>query len=429
MSVSRYHDPLVDETVVRSTLPSGLKVVVIPRPGQRRTYATFATYYGSIDSHFRVPTTGEPLEVPDGIAHFLEHKMFAKPEGDVMDQFAALGASTNAYTEYLTTSYLFSTTDQVAECLAILMDLVQRPHFTEENVQKEQGIIEQELRMYLDMPGDRVHSNLMRALYQKHPVRLDIGGSVDSIRTITPDVLYRCYETFYHPSNMQLLVVGDLDANQVMAQIADAQREKGLTASQGEIVRYLPDEPAAVAQDWVEQVMPVSLPLVAIGYKDPIQRLEGMDLLRREVVSDIMWGLLLGKASHLWSRLYAEGLINDRFGAHYSAAPTYAYSSMGGETPDPERLAEVLADELPRLEITADDVERQKKSEWGGFATLFNSPGDLAYQYNAWHFRGVDLFDYPQALEAVSLKDVQARRDEHVQSAHRSVSVIRPEAP
>ncbi|MDA8198016.1 MAG: pitrilysin family protein [Thermaerobacter sp.] len=414
--------------MVRTTLPSGLEVVVMPRPGQRRTYATFATYYGSIDSHFRVPTTGADLEVPDGIAHFLEHKMFAKPEGDVMDQFAALGASTNAYTEYLTTSYLFSTTDRVAECLTILMDLVQRPHFTEENVQKEQGIIEQELRMYLDMPGDRVHSNLMRALYQKHPVRLDIGGSVASIRTITPDVLYRCYETFYHPSNMLLFVVGDLDPQQVIDQIAEAQWDKGLTESQAEIVRYLPDEPDPVAEAWVEQVMPVSLPLVSIGYKDPVSRLEGQDLLTREVVSDVMWGVLLGKASPLWSRLYEEGLINDRFGAHYTAATTYAYSSMGGETPHPERLAEVLAEELARVAITAEDVERQKKSQWGGFATLFNSPGDLAYQYNAWHFRGVDLFQFSDALASVSHKDVEARRDEHLQPVHRAISVIRPES-
>jgi len=413
--------------VVRTRLESGLQVVVVPRPGQRRTYATFATYYGSIDSHFRVPTTGQDLDVPDGIAHFLEHKMFAKPEGDVMDAFARLGASTNAYTEYLTTSYLFSTTDHVGECLDILMDLVQRPHFTPENVDKEKGIIEQELRMYLDMPGERVHSNLMRALYQKHPVRLDIGGSVESIRTITPDVLYRCYETFYHPSNMLLFIVGDLDADRILEQVAAEQRQKGLTEGQAQIVRYLPEEPTAVTETWVEQVMPVSLPLLSIGYKDPVTKLEGDALLQREVVSDVMWGVLLGKSSRLWNQLYEAGLINDRFGARYTAAPTYAYSSLGGETPHPERLAEVLADELPKVEITAEDVERQKKNQLGGFATLFNNPGDLAYQYNAWHFRGVDLFAYPTALEWVTRDQVAARRDEHLQLDLRAVSVIRPE--
>jgi predicted Zn-dependent peptidase len=418
----------VDETVVRARLDSGLDVAVFPRPGQRRTYATFATGYGSIDSHFRVPTTGEDLDVPDGIAHFLEHKMFSKPEGDIFEQFARLGASSNAYTEYLTTTYLFSTTSDVSECLTILMDLVQRPHFTADSVEKEKGIIEQELRMYLDMPGEQVHQNLLRALYQRHPVRLDIGGSVESIRTITPEVLYRCYETFYHPSNMLLVVVGDLDPDRVLDEISSQQTAKGLTKSQGEIVRHLPTEPRDVAEPWVEKRMPVALPLMSIGYKDPVADLVGEALQRREVVTDIMWGVVLGKSSALWNRLYEAGLINDRFGARYMAAPTYAYSAMGGETPDPERLADVLAEELVRAPVTAEDVDRQKKNQLGGFATLFNSPGDLAGQYNAWYFRGADLFRYPDAIRAVTVDDVLARRDEHIRSDLRAVSVVRPPA-
>src|SRR5579875_868812 len=372
----RETEPLIQETLASAELPSGLRVTVIPRPGQRRTYATFATFYGSIDSHFRLPDTNETVDVPDGIAHFLEHKLFEKPDGDVMTDFSRLGASTNAYTEYMTTTYLFSTTRHGEQCLDILLDFVQSPYFTPENVEKEKGIIEQEIRMYLDMPGDRLHSNLMKALYVKHPVRLDIAGSVESIRNITPDALYRCYRTFYHPSNMWVLVVGDVNPDRIIDQVATNQARKPYRR-QPPIPRLLPDEPAHVHQERVAHTMPVALPMLAVGFKDPVTDLRGVELAFRELVTDIMWALLVGRSSPLFAELYEAGLINDRFAAQYVAAPTYAYSVLSGETPRPDELLERLERGFRAARFDAAGLERQKKRNRGQFIALFNNPGQL----------------------------------------------------
>jgi predicted Zn-dependent peptidase len=418
-------DPLVAETVVRDRLPSGLAVAVVPRPGQRRTYATFATRYGSIDSHFRVPGTGEALSVPDGIAHFLEHKMFEAPDGDVFNRFAALGASANAYTEYTTTTYLFSTTAHGSECLDILLDFVQAPYFTPENVEKEKGIIEQEIRMYLDMPQDRLHSNLMRALYVAHPVRLDIAGTVESIQGITPDILYRCYETFYHPSNMLVFVVGDVDADQVLDQVRRDQARRQMTPS-GPIERLLPEEPPQVAERRVEHRMPVHLPLVAIGYKDQVGSLAGPELLRRDVVTSLLWAMVLGKSSPLYASLYEAGLVNDRLQARYEQGPTFGHSIVATETPDPDTLVARIQEGVASAPLTEEALERAKRRELGDYVTVFNNPEALAYVYNAWHFRDTDPFLFPEILDAVTLEDVVTRRDTYLATAPTAVSVVLP---
>ncbi len=422
----RETDALVQETLVTHELDSGLKVTVVPRPGQRRTYATFATAYGSIDSHFQLPRTGETVEVPDGIAHFLEHKMFEKPDRDVLQEFGRYGASANAYTEYLTTTFLFSTTSDVSECLNLLLDYVQDPYFTPETVEKEKGIIEQEIRMYLDMPGDRVHSNLMRALYVKHPARLDIAGSVESIRSITAPMLYQCYETFYHPSNMWVVVVGDLDPDAVIQQVVDNQTPKDYRR-QPPIPRLLPEEPEGVAEPRIESHMALALPVMAIGYKDPVHDLRGGALLRRELATDLMWNMVLGKSSPLFYELYRSGLINDRFGAHYAAASTFANSVLSGETPDPDRLGDALDEGFRTVTFSEEAFQRHKKRELGDYVTLFNNPGQLAYLFNSLAVRGIGLFEYRDALEAITVQDVEARWQEHVRPDRRAVAVVWPE--
>lgn len=415
------------EAIYQHRLDSGLTVVVIPRPGFKKIYATFATHYGSIDNHFRVPTTHEELKVPDGIAHFLEHKMFEKKDGgDVFDDFARNGASSNAYTDYTTTTFLFSTTTDWAKNLEILVDFVQRPYFTEENVEKEKGIIEQEIRMYLDMPGDRLNSNLMRALYYYHPARIDIAGTVESIQLITPDELYRCYNTFYHPSNMVLLVVGDVDPESVVDQVVSNQSKKKFSP-QGEIVRLYPSEPMAVKEKRVQQAMSVSAPLILMGYKDTQAGMAGAPLLRHEIVLGLMWAMLLGRSSPLFTELYQEGLINDRFSARYSGSPTFGVSSMGGETPDPDRLEAALVERLGREPLTHDSLERMKKREMGDFIGLFQSPEDLAYAYNHFYFRGIDLFSYIDVVSSVTLDDIEEVRARHLSEEVRSVSLILPE--
>ncbi len=414
------------ELPVRETLDSGLEVVVLPKSGLKKTYATYATHYGSIDSHFIRPDTGEQVDVPDGIAHFLEHKMYEKPEGrDVFERFAELGAYTNAYTEYTSTTFLFSATSEIPDCLDTLMRLVEEPHFTPENVEKEKGIIEQEIRMYLDMPGDRVRSNLMHALYQKNPVRLDIAGSVESIRTITPENLYVCYNTFYHPSNMVMFVAGDVEPGRIIDHVATVEKARHLAPS-GRIGRIFPVEPAEVQKKRVEQIMPVAAPLWLMGYKDLTVGLTGADLLRHDIIRGMMWSLILGPASKLYNDLYQSGLISERFYAHYTSAATYGLSMLGGETPDPEKLEAVLLERLPQEPFKPEDLERLKKKEIGEFVSLFENLEDLAYAFNAFHFRGIDLALIPELLHRITVDDLEQARREHLKESARAVSVVLP---
>jgi predicted Zn-dependent peptidase len=416
----------IGERPVRQRLHSGLEVVVLPKPGFKKTYATYATHYGSIDSHFRPPGAAEPVHVPDGIAHFLEHKMYEKPEGhDVFERFAELGAYTNAYTEYTTTTFLFSATSAVDECLETLLTLVEEPYFTEENVEKEKGIIEQEIRMYWDMPGDRLRSNLMHALYHENPVRLDIAGTVDSIRTITPDDLYICYQTFYHPSNMVIFVAGDVEPDRIIDRIDRWEARRGL-APKASIERLFPAEPPTVAQKRVEQVMPVAAPLWLMGFKDTDTGLSGEALLRRELVMSLFWQLVLGPSSPLFNDLYSQGLINERFYSHYASANTYGVSMLGGETPDPLRLEEVITSRLATEPLRDRDLERLKQKELGEFVGLFENLEDLAYAFNAYYFRGIDLASVPELLETITVEDLEAARQQHCQEPQRAVSIIRP---
>lgn len=414
----------IGETLYTDQLLSGLTVAVVRRPGMKKVFGTFATHYGSIDNTFMVPGASKVTDVPDGIAHFLEHKMFEKQDGgDVFNDFAALGASSNAYTDYTSTTFLFSSTGHVAENLEILLDFVQRPYFTAENVEKEKGIIEQEIRMYLDMPGDRLHSNLMEALYIHHPVRLDIAGSVESIRTITPDMLYECYQTFYHPSNMVVFVTGDVDPEAIFAQVRKNQEPKGFE-NQGEITRMVPEEPVGVKKPRVEQRMPVAAPLFMMGYKDNAVGETGTALLKREIVMGLMWQMLLGKSSRTYAELYRQGLINDRFQARYSGGITYGMSALGGETMDPDRLQRTLEERLPEADLVFEDLERLKKKEMGEIIGLFQSPEDLGYVFNSMHFRHIDLLSYLDILASVSIHDVEQAR--HLGEPARSISLILP---
>ncbi len=416
----------IGEEPVRETLDSGLEIFVLPKPGLKKTYATYATHYGSIDSHFRRPGSGERVDVPDGIAHFLEHKMFEKEtDPQVFERFAQLGAYSNAYTEYITTTFLFSATSDIQDCLETLLRVVEEPYFTEENVEKEKGIIEQEIRMYLDMPGERLRSNLMRALYHKNPVRLDIAGSVESIRTITTEDLYLCYHTFYHPSNMAIFVAGDVDPGRIIDHLSTLEKRRALKPLPS-IERIFPEEPAGVAEKRVEQSMPVSTPLWLMGYKDGETGLSGRELLRHDMTMSLMWNLLLGSSSSLFNELYQDGLINERFYAHYSSASNYAFSALGGETPDPERLESTLTARLPNQALRQADLDRLKRKEMGEFLTLFENLEELAFAFNALHFRGIDLAEVPTIIEGITMGDLEEARGRHLTESARASSLVIP---
>ena len=330
MEFEKIQSKSLGEVLYRGVHKSGLKIYVLQKNGFSKSYASFAARVGSVDSEFTVPGESEKTKVPDGIAHFLEHKLFEQPDGsNVFEKYSKTGAWANAFTGFNTTAYIFSATGGFYENLEILLDFVSKPYFTDENVAKEQGIIGQEIRMYDDDPNWRVFFNLLSAMYVSHPVKKDIAGTVESISRINKDILYKCYNTFYNPSNMILFACGDVDCKRV-EQLAD----KYVTASPiGEINRHYPEEPPRINQSVSEQRLSVALPIFLLGFKDSELKQRGGDMLRKQITTEVLLEMLAGKSSPLYNTLYEKGLINDSFELDFSSETDYAHTVMGGKVP------------------------------------------------------------------------------------------------
>ncbi|MBE3577511.1 MAG: insulinase family protein [Limnochordales bacterium] len=419
---------LLQERVYSRKLSNGCQLFVWPKPGFTKKFAVFSTYYGSIDSHFIPPGQSEVVHVPDGIAHFLEHKMFEEEDGSVFDRFSRLGASANAYTNYTNTTYLFSCTDHFEENLKILIDFVLHPYFTDENVEKEKGIIAQELQMYRDIPEQRVYRNLLEALYHVNPVRLEIGGTVESIQKITKELLYTCYNTFYHPSNMVLVAVGDIDPEATL-DLAEREIMARRPSFQGEIRRVYPEEPEGVNEKRREERLAAARPIFYLGFKDPATGKSGEELVGRELAMDFLLHLLFGPSSDLYTQLYEEGLINDEFGSMYSAAPSYAYAIVGGETPDPGRLEARLWEgiEKQRREgISAEDLERVRRRFLGQTCIRFDSVEFIANAFSSLYFRGVNLLTYIDLIHEVKQEQVAELLQTVLTPERAAVSIVWP---
>jgi len=408
----------------------GMDLYVLPRPGYQKKYAVFSTRFGSIDNRFRVEPEQEITTVPDGVAHFLEHKLFEDDRGNVFDRFAALGASANAFTSFTQTSYLFSCTANFDKNLAHLLDFVQEPYFTEKTVEKEQGIIGQEIKMYEDHPQWRVFFNLLESLYSEHPVRNDIAGTVESIAQITPELLYRCYNTFYHPSNMALFVIGDLIPDQVALQVEENIAARNYQAM-GTIVRLYPQEPAEIARNRVAQVLVVSEPIFFLGFKDVVvERLQGRDLMRREILMEILLDIIFGTSEALYNDLYREDLIDEDFGAEYTAEINYGYAMIGGETKDPDGLYQRIMEAIRTVRhdgLSAEQFERHRRKILGGYIRRFNSLEFIANNFLAYRFRETDLFELPSVLQEINLEEALALIDENLNPTRHAVSLILPQ--
>nr|WP_247681706.1 pitrilysin family protein [Paenibacillus sp. Marseille-P2973] len=406
-------------------MDNGLQVYVLPKPGFQKTYATFSTKYGSIDNHFRVAGEDE-VSVPDGIAHFLEHKMFEEPEGDIFAKFASQGASANAFTSFDQTVYLFSATENIKENLETLINFVQHPYFTDQNVEKEKGIIGQEIGMYRDNPDWRVYFGLIEAMYGVHPVHIDIAGTVESIGTITKETLYTCYNAFYHPSNMLLFIVGGVNAEEVFQLVRENQATKEYKP-QGVIDRLFDEEPLAVNEKRRESKLPVSLPKCLFGFKETKLGFEGEELLRRDLATKLALDLLLGSSTRLYQKLYDLDLISDSFSHEYNSNPNYAFSAIGGDTKDPERLMQVITEEIKSVTAAGfreEDFERARKKKIGGYLRMLNSPENIAHEFTRYRFRGGDLFQVLPVYESLTLEEVNTRLREHIDWEQLSVSLV-----
>ncbi|WP_101697818.1 EF-P 5-aminopentanol modification-associated protein YfmH [Clostridium minihomine] len=422
MRLEKITNERVQDSYYQIKHPSGLRIFVYPKEGSNSTYAIFGTRYGSIDTSFRRSDEQESCTVPEGIAHFLEHKLFESEDGDAFARYAKTGASANAYTSFDMTCYLFSCTDQVYESLEILLDFVQSPYFTEHTVQKEQGIIGQEIRMYDDDPQWRVLFNLLGALYHKHPVKIDVAGTVESIAQITPDYLYRCYNTFYNLNNMALCVAGNIDPEKVL-EMCDKMLK---SCEPVEVDRVFEEELNEVVQEKVEQSLSVAVPLFQLGFKESARHRTVQELAQ----TDVLLELMASDSSPLFRRLLDANLVNtSSFSSEYFEGPGYAAVIFAGESKDPEAVAKEIREEADRLRregIPQDAFERAKKAVYGRNVAALNSAEAIANAMISLTFAERELFSYIDALASIKLEDVQKRLEEQILSQYSALSVISP---
>ena len=384
----------VKEKLYTEKLDNGLTVMIVPKKGIRKKYVMWATHYGSIDNKFVVPGEENVTEVPDGIAHFLEHKMFEQENGtNSLDVLTALGVNANAYTTNNYTTYLFEATDNFYPALDELMDYVQNPYFTDENVEKEKGIIAQEIKMYDDYPDWVVYMNALKCMYRNNPVKIDIAGTVDSIYKIDKDILYKCYNTFYNPSNMVMCFSGDFEPEELIEEIKKRLVEK---PKQGEIKRIYEEEPKEIVQKRIEQTMEVSMPLFVIGIKDKLPN-ESQDIIKKHIAIEILLNMIIGKSSSLYKELYESELLISEPYLEYEFTPNYAHIAITGSSKDPDKVLEKIIQEIEKLKNNGLDLEhfeRIKNMLYGNAVKEFNNVSDISRMFVSDYFKGVSSFDY-----------------------------------
>ena len=412
----------IGESVYRETLPNGLQVCVVPKPGYAKKYAFFATRYGGMDTRFRLD--GKWLDTPAGIAHYLEHKMFDTKEGNALQELAKNGAEPNAFTSNAMTGYYFDSTEHFEENLKILLSFVSVPYFTDESVAKEQGIIGQEIRMIEDNPDWQIYTRMMQALYQNSTARTSIAGTVESISHITAETLYQCHKAFYTPSNMILTAVGDVDP----VHVVDLARSI-LPRERGEkIPRDYGTEPADIAQKETSVAMEVSTPQFLTGFKcTPAP--EGEDYLRMSAIGDMACDILLGDSSPLYLRLYDQGLINTSFGGAFEMMPGIAYLYAGGDSRDARTVAGEIYHEAERLAaegIDEDFYQQVRRATFGEQLRGLNSFENIAVSLTEGYFRGYDPFRFPQVFDSITKDDILAFLRENLREERAVLSEIVP---
>lgn len=380
---------------------SGLTVYVFPKQDYKSSYAIYGTNFGSIDNHFIVD--GREIKAPDGIAHYLEHKLFESEDGDAFTKYAKTGANANAYTSFEKTCYLFSCSSSLEENLKILLGFVQNPYFTDETVAKEQGIIGQEIRMYDDAPDWRVMFNLLECMYHNHPIKIDIAGTVESIAEITPEKLYQCYNAFYTPHNMALCVVGNAKPEEVLKLVDEFVKPE----PEKKIERIFPDEPIEIVKDYVEQSFPVSIPMFQLGFKaDGSVKLDE----KQAAGCEVALFAFASNSSPMYKQLMDEELINESFGYEQVEMPGINAVLFSGESKNPQRAAEVIREYVrSALEngIDPEEFEIAKKAVYAQYALELNSVQAIGGGLIGCEFSGRELFKCIDAISALTLEEAQ----------------------
>lgn len=405
------HYEHVDELLYTKKLANGLTVFLLPKTHVHKTFAIFMTNYGSMDNTF-IPLHGqEPIRVPDGIAHFLEHKLFEKKDRDVFADFAKLGASANAYTSFTKTAYLFTTTENVNENVRTLIDFVQEPYFSDASVEKEKGIITQEILMYQDQPDWVSYMQTIKNMYHELPIHIDIAGTVTSIQEITKEDLYTCYETFYHPHNMVLFIIGNFAVEELSALIEENQAQKQFSA-QHEIKRFYPEEPSAVVTREKVMHMPVELPKVNVGIKARANFADRNDQLKTELIQQMLLDYFFSPSGAFYHNLLAEQLIDESFEYSTTVEKQFNFTMLGGNTLYPDKLVAKLRDlllQMKTITITEEQFTLMKKKKIGDTLRAMNSLENIANQYVHYYFQDIDYFTIIPFIQNLTLHDLQTQ--------------------
>lgn len=423
MKIEKIENKILGETYYRLHHPTGLTILVMPKEGYKTTYALFGTKYGSIDNCFRLEGEQNYTQVPEGIAHFLEHKLFESEDLDAFERYAKTGASANAFTSFDRTCYLFSCSGNFKSNLEILLDFVQSPYFTKQTVEKEQGIIGQEIRMYKDVPEWEVLFNLLRAMYHYHPVAIDIAGTEESIAQIDDKLLYKCYETFYNLHNMALAVVGNASVDDVL-EVAD----KILKPSKKQKVeRMFKDEPSSVKCEYTEERLSVATPVFELGFKETWDTPERS--LKESICAAIIAEVISGNTSYLYKQLIDEKLINTSFSSEYFNATGFAAMLFSGESANPKMVAERIKERIKFYKtngIPKEEFDFVKKKLYGRMIMSFNDIDTLADMLIKSEFMGEGLFDDMEIFKTLTVEDVNAHLQKTLDEKNSVLSVIYP---
>ncbi len=391
----------VKEKMYIEKLENGLTVIIVPKNDLQKKYVIWGTNFGSIDNHFIDPKTNEEVTIPDGVAHFLEHKMFEQRTGiNSLDTLSMLGVDANAYTTNDHTAYLFEATDNFYEAFDEFMDYVQNPYYTDENVEKEKGIIAQEIKMYDDDPGWQLYMNTMKNMYNVNPIRIDIAGTVESISGINKEMLYTCYNTFYNPSNMTLVICGDFKPEEMLEEVKKRLVPKD---KQAEIKRLYEKEPEPINKKSSESTMDVSNPIFMIGYKDKFDSENSM--AKKYIAIQIVLDMLMGTSSELYKKLYEAGLLFGRIDSDYEFSKEYAHCLISGQSKAPEKVIDMIKEEIEKAKaqgLNEDDFTRIKKKIYGSYVVEYNEPGNIARMILSDYFKGINSFDYLESYNLIT---------------------------
>ena len=422
--MNRTHYPQLDEILYHGRLPNGLTVAVVPKEGFSKKLAYFVTDFGSIHTDFLFE--GQEHHVPAGIAHYLEHKLFDMPDGrDVSAEFAALGAITNAFTSYDMTAYYFSCTENFEDCLRLLLEFVSTPYFTEESVRKEQGIIDQEIGMNEDAPESKVFENLVSTLYHRHPIRVPILGTSESIREITADTLHLCHRAFYTPGNMMLCVIGDVDAQEVAA-IAEEILGKDSRPVAQKLNNW--EETLICPQSETLSRMEVAMPMFDLAFKSrPLGK--GDEAIRQEMIADLAAEALFGESSALYLKLYEEGVIDSSFGGGFETVDGAAMLLCSGDSESPEVIRQAILAQAQTLRAEGIGEEaflRMKRSALGRRIRALDSFDSTCFRLCAYKMSDFDYFRFPEIYRDIRQEDVLAFIAETVKAEHSTLSIIEP---